>query len=194
MQRLGSSALLVRDQSVRLTYALDLDDMQYANMEDEIQGEIETAETQAELDKVLDVAFQITSLARQGSGELRRSMTSLRRPSMRSQASSDGLTSSSLSQRSLTRSLSQRSRTSLVSRVLSPRSSLRGPKCSVGDHHAGNLTGNPKPQPLSSCSLSLRFEPQFEPTPKPDQVQAASRPWKAWESRRRWARRWRRSA
>ena len=140
MQRLGSSALLVRDQSVRLTYALDLDDMQYANMEDEIQGEIETAETQAELDKVLDVAFQITSLARQGSGELRRSMTSLRRPS--SQASSDGLTSSSLS---------QRSRTSLVSRVLSPRSSLRGPKCSVGDHHAGNLTGNPKPQPLSSA-------------------------------------------
>lgn len=183
MQRLGSSALLVRDQSVRLTYALDLDDMQYANMEDEIQGEIETAETQAELDKVLDVAFQITSLARQGSGELRRSMTSLRRPS--SQASSDGLTSSSLS---------QRSRTSLVSRVLSPRSSLRGPKCSVGDHHAGNLTGNPKPQPLSSCSLSLRFEPQCKPTPKPDQVQAASRPWKAWESRRRWARRWRRSA
>ena len=150
MQRLGSSALLVRDQSVRLTYALDLDDMQYANMEDEIQGEIETAETQAELDKVLDVAFQITSLARQGSGELRRSMTSLRRPSMRSQASSDGLTSSSLSQRSLTRSLSQRSRTSLVSRVLSPRSSLRSSKCGVGDHHAGNLTGNPKPQPLSS--------------------------------------------
>ena len=124
MHRLGSSALLVRDQSVRLTYALDLDDMQYANMEDEIQEEIETAETQAELDKVLDVAFQITSLARQGSGEMIRSMTSLRRPS--SQASLEG------------QSLSQRSRSSLVSRVLSPRGPKPPPKCSVGgDYQAG---------------------------------------------------------
>jgi hypothetical protein len=35
--------------------------MQYANMEDEIQTQIETAETEAERD---NLAFQITSLAR----------------------------------------------------------------------------------------------------------------------------------